>query len=273
MKMEASLPESNAEGRRNDRGQPVQDANCEKHGPYVSTQFFGKHWSSCSQCVKDDEAQRKLDQETAERAERTARRKSECGIGSRFEAASFENYRTHLPEQQRVARTCRDYAETVDFNAGSGLWLIGQPGTGKTHLGSAMVNHVIEQRNAGAMIYSAREIVSMLRCSWRKDNTRGWPYSSRPWTEDSLIDDLGHIPLLVIDEVGGSFNSEGEHVQLFDVIDLRYELRRPTVLLSNLPAAGIKAALGDRSYDRLREGAKLLACTWESHRGKALRGA
>ncbi len=30
----------------------------------------------------------------------------------------------------------------------------------------------------------------------------------------------------------------------------------------------IRAALGVRSFDRLREGARVLTCTWPSHRGR-----
>jgi len=43
------------------------------------------------------------------------------------------------------------------------------------------------------------------------------------------------------------------------------------VVLSNLSPAELKTAMGDRSYDRLREGTKLLVCDWESHRGNVRR--
>jgi DNA replication protein DnaC len=64
--------------------------------------------------------------------------------------------------------------------------------------------------------------------------------------------------------------TEAERLQLFEVIDRRYALSRPTVLLSNLVPGDIKAAVGERSYDRLREGAKMLKCNWPSHRGGAV---
>ncbi len=34
----------------------------------------------------------------------------------------------------------------------------------------------------------------------------------------------------------------------------------------DLDADGIRAALGERSFDRLREGARVLSCAWPSHR-------
>jgi DNA replication protein DnaC len=43
---------------------------------------------------------------------------------------------------------------------------------------------------------------------------------------------------------------------------------RPTILLTNLDTKGMKAFLGDRSYDRLREGGIWVAFDWESQRGR-----
>ena len=79
--------------------------------------------------------------------------------------------------------------------------------------------------------------------------------------------------MLVLDEIGVGHGSNAEHVQLFEVLDLRYKLERPTVLLSNLTTTALKAALGDRVYDRLREGATVKACDWKSYRGEFSRMA
>lgn len=75
--------------------------------------------------------------------------------------------------------------------------------------------------------------------------------------------------LLVLDEIGAGFSSDAERVQLFDVIDMRYKLGRPTVVLSNLTAKDMRPILGERTFDRLREGATLLTCSWPSHRAEA----
>lgn len=42
----------------------------------------------------------------------------------------------------------------------------------------------------------------------------------------------------------------------------------PTILLTNQNKAGMKVFLGDRSFDRLREGGQWVTFDWESHRGK-----
>lgn len=250
---------------------PERDEKCEKHGAFVSRNYFGSRWSTCEACIREDREAAEADRIRQERKERRDQRLRRSGLEGRFEGATFENYVVTSAEQAAVLEACKEFAKTVKSDSGTGLWLIGPPGTGKTHLGSAMVRHIIEERDAEACIFSGRQIIRMLRATWKGNGGTG-PNDGRDWdgratTEEGLINDFGYVPLLVIDEIGLNFGTDAESVQLFDIVDLRYKHRRPTVLLSNLPASALKQAMGDRSYDRLREGAKLLACQWPSRRG------
>jgi DNA replication protein DnaC len=55
---------------------------------------------------------------------------------------------------------------------------------------------------------------------------------------------------------------------MFDVINRRYRDLHPTILLSNLDRDGLRAYLGERSFDRLREGGIVVPFDWESYRGR-----
>ena len=123
--------------------------------------------------------------------------------------------------------------------------------------------HFIHERDTSAAILSAREIIRVLRATWGRN------VAGDAETEIQVIDRLGRMGLLVLDEIGAGFSSDAERVQLFDVIDMRYKLGRPTVVLSNLTAKDMKPILGERTFDRLREGATLLTCSWPSHRTEA----
>lgn len=249
---------------------------CQEHGEFLSKPVYpgSRMMTKCPTCTQAreersaaEDARRKFEAEEAAEKDRLRRRLSQSGLKGRMLASTFDNFECAGRLQQDVLAQCRSFAEGLKPDAGGGLWLIGPPGTGKTHLGSAMVQHVIREHRQWACIFSAREIITMQRASWGKKPVASNPWDSwEPQTTEEVVEHLGSVALLVLDEVGNSFNTEAEQVQLFDVIDLRYKLCRPTVVISNLPAQELKKALGDRCYDRLREGARVLQCTWPSAR-------
>ncbi len=219
-----------------------------------------KSWSKffCQACKAEEERTRRADEELAQRRERETTLLARSGLQGRYLDATFDSFVAKTEDQRKVLAACRQYAENLNRQNSAGLWLIGPVGTGKTHLGAAMVNHLIRVRGVPARIASSRQLIRDLRGTWRKDSSD---------SEDDVIQDYGRMPLLILDEVGVAFGTEAEQTQLFDVIDLRYQLSLPTVLLSNLPPAGLKAWLGDRLFDRLREDARVLICEWASFRG------
>ena len=99
--------------------------------------------------------------------------------------------------------------------------------------------------------------------------TRAWVESNR-----RLVDKLSHgrLAYVYLPNTGEpgytSFNRYyfAQQNKQGAVIDERYKRRRPTVVISNLTVPAVKEAIGDRLYDRLREGATVLACDWSSHR-------
>ena len=268
----------------------TQPATCEHHGAFESRHFVGKHWSRCPACIQEEqdaaEAARKAEAEaraSAARASRIQALRADSGLVGRQLQCSLDNFATPHRGQAEILQVCRDYVGRFQRGPGGvtcpagGLWLLGPPGCGKSHLGAAMTLHLIDTLATPAYMLSAREIVRLLRSTWSKENppqTRGFETDGGHYvppqvlTEDMVIENLGSAALLVIDEVVVNFGSESELVQLFDVLDLRYRNELPTVLLSNSQTSEIKQALGDRIYDRLREGSVAKACTWPSYRGE-----
>jgi DNA replication protein DnaC len=258
-----------------DRPAPHADRHCDRHGVFVAKHVWRDRYSACPDCERQQEAEqaareaaRAAREQAAHDAETLARRLRLSGVKKRFNAADYDNFEVTEPTQANIVAACRKFAESFTPAAGGGLWLIGPPGTGKTYLGCAMVNQVIRHRNMAATIRGVHEIMAMLRERWGVKPGPGWG-SDGIDTELELLDYLGNVPLLVLDEVGiGRGNNEEMRI-LFGIIDARYGAQLPTILLSNLKPSGIKEAVGDRSYDRLREGARLLALDWPSHRGRA----
>lgn len=239
---------------------PTEQRVCPTHGEYIATHYHygrpGGFWTGCPTCKDEEHAKREAESRRVEAGQQQRQRFAGSGLVGRFAAATFDTYAVASSKQAEVLGACQDFASGLNHRSWGAPWLIGPVGTGKTHLGAAMVHSVILAGNWAHMT-SARGIIQRLRATWAKGSAE---------TEEGVLDELAMYSLLVIDEIGIGFGSEAEMTQLFDVIDRRYQLCRPVVLLSNLNQPAIKTALGDRLFDRMREGAQILVCDWPSHR-------
>lgn len=248
-------------------GSMTRESQCEKHGAFVEngkTLPIGNKrtiWSGCPVCgaeARAAEQERERVNAEHERQARVEQRLSRAGIPRRFRDRSFENFIADTDPKREAVRIVREFAETFDehYRAGTSVILSGMPGTGKSHLAIAAALAIMQRYTA--LYLNAMDLVRMVRDTWRRDSEL---------TESEVLGDLSTVGLLVIDEVGMQYGTEGEQVILFDVINRRYRDLRPTILLTNLGAKGMKEFLGERSFDRLREGGIWVAFDWESFRG------
>lgn len=186
------------------------------------------------------------------------------GITPRFAGSTFDNYRVEGNQSAaRALSVCKTYVDNFEDNwdAGRSLILTGNLGTGKTHLASGMVRAVITQHRASALIVSAAEIIRIFKSTMDRSVT---------YTDRDLLDELAGFDLVVIDEVGAQAGTAYELGLLHEVIDRRYQLILPTVLVSNLPAEDLSRYIGDRALDRMRQnGGQAVGFTWSSMRATA----
>lgn len=241
---------------------------CEIHGEYEERGFnpFCKNtmWFGCAECkkiIKEKNDAEILVIEQHKAQEKIERRLKKAGIPERFRSKNFENYIADNSEKTRALTIARDYAENFDFNYNSGSVLIfsGKAGTGKSHLAIAIAQFIMTKRTA---LYSnALDLVRLIRDTWRKDSEA---------TELEVLDMLGNVDLLIIDEVGVQYGTDNEQMLMFDIINRRYRDLKPMILLTNLGTAGLSEYLTERSYDRLRENGKWVTFEWESYRSKAI---
>lgn len=255
---------------------PVE-RDCATHGSFKARHLFGKHWANCPDCEREakeradaQDAERDREQRAAIAQARLERNLRNCGLAGRNLRSSFENFTATTPKQREVLNAVVEFAKTFTTTSGAGLWLLGSPGTGKTHLGAALVSNSIRERGLAACLHSFGQIQTMLRARWSnsKESRSFWEIEDGLETSDQMLEHMGTISLLVLDELGVGRGTDAELETLFQIVDRRYQLERPTVVLSNLKPTELKAAMGDRVYDRLREGTRLMICDWASHRGQ-----
>lgn len=233
---------------------------CPTHGPHSGVWIGGAIRGVCPVCQQERELDRQRIIEL-ERADKVNGWIAQSGIAPLFRSASLDNFVATTPEQRAALTACRAFVDDMQPGQWGAPWLIGTPGTGKTHLACAMASAFMWKHGMAARYTTPRAMVRAIRDTWgRRDS---------PERETDVIDRFAYAPLLIIDEVGSTVGSEAEAAQVFEIVDLRYGSCLPTVLASNLTAKEIRAAIGDRAYDRLQQGAQVIKCTWPSYRGSA----
>jgi DNA replication protein DnaC len=247
----------------------TRQAECPSHGAYQSSGVrlragSREIWSQCPACADEERAQKAREElAAAERRKQAERDKAigEAQIPVRFQTRDFASFQADTDEKRKALSVAQDFAQNFDarMRAGAGLIFAGLPGTGKSHLAAAIMLDLVGR-------YSVRYITCMaliraVRDTWRKDSE---------WNERAMLRHLCHeLDLLVIDEVGVQYGTDGEQTVLFEILDRRYSDMRPTILLTNQDKDGFKSFVGDRVFDRLRETARWVPFDWPSFRGQA----
>jgi DNA replication protein DnaC len=246
----------------------TETKTCEKHGQYVSTwQQIGRQngfWSHCTEC----ERERQLEHEQCQRDEaqrmqraRIDRLLRNAQIPPRFAHKGFDDFIVRTGAQKESLQAARGYAATFERNLSEGRCavFIGSVGTGKTHLAIAILKDIIASGHSGRYATTA-DLVREIRDTWRPEARL---------SESEVLEDLSEVDLLIVDEVGLSLGGEKEQIQLSDLTDARYRKMRPTIVITNLDRAGLEAAIGERSVDRLREGGGVvIVFSGESYRNR-----
>ena len=252
--------------------QPLtREDSCETHGPFKAESLFAGFWSRCPACEDDQTAV--LDEAARIRAETVAIRQREAaalkwmarmeaaGVPDRFRSKTLDSFIARTPPQVAALDFSRTYVEDFDdvLSRGRGAVFFGKPGTGKTHLAVGIGMAVMRDRQKSFLFTTVMRAVRRIKDSWAK---------GAPESEGQAVRAFTQPDLLVLDEVGIQFGSEFEKNLIFDILNERYERRRPTLLISNLVIGEVEAYLGERVMDRLREdGGRAIPFNWESQRG------
>ena len=181
----------------------------------------------------------------AERLRRARTRGIASVIPAKYRGVSFD--RPPVTEiEPMVVRVVRSYVEDIDANldAGRGLWLMGDTGTGKTTLAMLISKQVLASGRAVA-IYSLPKLLARIRRT----------YDAEPGGESylALFEQLTSVDLLHIDDLGAEKRSDWVLEQLYALINERYEAQRSILVTTNLDQAALEDQIGPRTVSRLVE--------------------
>jgi DNA replication protein DnaC len=245
--------------------------NCDRHGPYLSSgdrlRLGREIWGACPGCEAD---KRRTEEEArvamyAERDRKALEEKiDQAAIPQRFIGKTLETFNADTEGKRYALTIARDFIENFEarLKKGDGLILSGMPGTGKSHIAAAILQGILP-KHVG-MYATCMGAIRAVRETWRKDSER---------SEREVLNILGTVPLLVLDEIGVQYGTDGEQTIIFDILDRRYRDMMPSVLLTNQDKAGLKTFIGERAYDRLTETCRWVPFDWPSYRAQARKEA
>ena len=107
-----------------------------------------------------------------------------------------------------------------------GLFFVGDPGVGKTHLAVAILKQVILTRGARGIFYDTRDLLKLIRSTYNDANKT---------TELDVLRPVMEADLLVLDDLGAEKTSEWVEETLNLIVNTRYNERRATIFTSNYP--------------------------------------
>lgn len=156
---------------------------------------------------------------------------------------------TPIPVEQK-AKKALDLVSWVvgsDEEPQRGFLLYGSPGTGKTLLGSIILNELILHRaRAGRFLNLSRKYFQKLRDTYSHDSE----HYGQTW---QIVDALCKIPYLVLDDFGVQRGTDWETEMLYDLVDARYGEQRFTMITTNQSLDEIRELSGGRIFSRLTE--------------------
>lgn len=220
-----------------------------KH-PYFKNSFELLKWNQ-DQAIKNT-----IDLIKLNRKNKIENSLKSSGIKSLHINCTFDNYHVECEGQQIALNRSREYVLEFE-NSISNFIFSGRPGTGKNHLTSAMGKELIF-KGKSFLIITISDLMSNIKNTFVNNIS-----------EESLINKLSSVDLLVIDEIGVQIESKYEKIIMNQIIDRRSSSKLKTGLLSNLDIIGMSNLLGERVIDRMRLGKGFWVCfTWNSYRAR-----
>ena len=156
--------------------------------------------------------------------------------------ATFDGFLVDPPALQPHLDVCRAFAAAPK----GVLLLLGNCGTGKTHLAIAILRELLRRGESGLIFIKHRHFLAQHWHALR-------PVAFREEPPESPLRRCQASSLLVYDELTTATDNSRAHEEvLLDLFEARIGHFKPSIITANLNPAELEQALGSRLFDRLR---------------------
>jgi DNA replication protein DnaC len=192
---------------------------------------------------------------------------NQAGIPKHFCDKGFDRFKVYERDQENALRSVTSFAQEYPRSR-KGVCLWGKPGTGKTHLICAALQHLTLVKGIPARFVEISFLFSEIREAFQ-----------RQISALAALAPLADIEILAIDEIGKGRGTEFEKDTLDELLGRRYNADRTTLFTTNCtvsfgaaeaaPASGyerpafrasdavaeqdLAKKIGDRSFSRMAE--------------------
>lgn len=178
------------------------------------------------------------------------------GVDLKYHNVSLKDLLPTLSNEQQKVIT--DFLDDVEAGKQRVLWLVGNPGTGKTALADAVLRNLILRGKSGCH-YLSNDLMQRIKTA------EG--YGVRE-TVDDVKRGLLKKDVIVFDDVGQEYYREYAQYQYFDLVQKLTANGKSFVMTSNISKNDFgNKFLGHAVVDRLKGHCKAIEFTGESYRG------
>jgi DNA replication protein DnaC len=232
-----------------------------------------EHWKRYDQKQSEKQASINAQIKSEKMIARAERMVGDNALKKRFAQRTFATF-IIAPENKEAFETAKQYAEHFREYAenGTGLYMEGTNGTGKTHLAAAITNHLMEH---GIPVICKTSIALL-------DDIKRAYGDQAQYTDSQMLDLYKNIDLLIIDDLGKEQCTEWSQHVIYSILNDRYEDMKPSCITTNFNEETLAERLrlpdGDNSHiqaiiSRLHETNIDVTMVWPDYRGKEVQNA
>lgn len=172
-------------------------------------------------------------------------------IPEELKNAGFKNYIHTNKVTENAKKLSTEYVKSFlkDEEGRYNLLIMGNPGTGKSHL-CAAIGRTLKAQNYIVGFLTSGQLLSKIKATYRKGATQ---------SEEEVFQDIKKLDLLVLDDLGSEAiggNDDWRKSMIFEVVNSR--IGKPTIYTSNLTDLDLPVAVGNRVSSRLYDNTKFI---------------